>query len=91
MTYRITKDSIEAVMRDLRYYTGLNLDYTHSREYGYQLVVMRDNKGGIERTLGRAIFGTGNFYDVIKTASDVASMTFKETVRATGYNQDVMI
>lgn len=82
MNQQTNKEQIEGVMRNLRYYTNLNLDYTHSGQYGYQLVVMRDEKGGIERTLGRAIFGTGNFYDCIKTAADIASMTHKDTVNA---------
>ena len=47
----IFEEFLPSLWRDLRYYTGLNLDYTHSGQYGYQLVLTRDNKNGIERTL----------------------------------------
>ena len=64
----IFEEFLPSLWRDLRYYTGLNLEYTHSGQYGYQVDLTRDIKNGIERTLDRAIFGTGNFYDCTKTA-----------------------
>ncbi len=86
---RINNAMIEGCVRNLRYYAGVSLDFTHSREYGYQLVVMRDNKGGIEWTLGRAVFGTGNFYDCIKLAADVATIVHRDTVKACGYDPEI--
>jgi hypothetical protein len=63
----IFEEFLPSLWRDLRYYTGLALDYTRSGQYGYQADPTRDIKNGIE-ALGRSIFGTGNFYDCTKTA-----------------------
>ncbi len=50
---------IENVLNVLKHYSGLtNLGYTHSKEYGYQLVLYGNEKGSIERTLGRVSCST---------------------------------